>query len=206
VRRKSNRADYSVDRVQEVLDEALSCHVGVVRGEWPIVLCMAHGRDGGTLYLHGSAAAGMFRDMRRGRKVCVTATLLDGLVLGRSARNHSMNYRSAVILGEAHSVDAREEKLRGLRIVTEHTLKGRWGQLRHPTDAELAETGLWRLSLRDASCKIRTGPPIDPPADAALPVWAGVLPLTTSIGSPIPAPDLPPRVVPGPDVRSLLSS
>jgi hypothetical protein len=201
VRRKPERADYGGDRVHAILDEALCCQVGVVRDGWPVVLPMAHGRDGDTVYLHGSAAAGLFRDMRGGSRVCVSATLLDGLVLARSARNHSMNYRSVTVFGSAVEVRDHAEKLHGLRVVVEHAVAGRWVQLREPTAPELDETGLWSVSLTEASAKVRTGPPLDPAEETQLPVWAGVLPLTPAWGEPVPAADLPAGVTPPQDPR-----
>lgn len=170
--------------VRQVLDEAVVVHVGTVRDGWPVVLPMAHGRAGDTLYLHGSAAAGVFRDLRRSARVCVTATIVDALVLARSAFHHSMNYRSAVVYGEAVpavDVDA------ALRAVVEHNLPGRWDACRPPTEAELRETGVWQLDLATASAKMRGHGPVDDDADLTLPYWAGLVPLTTVRGEPVPA-------------------
>lgn len=176
VRRHPERARYDAASVQAILDEALFCHVGVVRAGRPVVVPMAHGRDGDALYLHGSAAAGVFRDLRSGSDVCVTATVLDGLVLARSVFHHSMNYRSAVVHGTAEPVDG-EEKERGLRAVTEHAFRGRWDGARRPTAAELRETGVWRLPIDVASAKVRRGGPLDDPDDLDRDVWAGVVPV-----------------------------
>lgn len=183
VRRHPERAGDAA-LVREVLDEALIVHVGTVRDGWPVVLPMAHGRDGDTLYVHGSAAAGVFRDMRQGSRVCVTATVVDALVLTRSAFNHSMNYRCAVVYGEAvpaANVDA------AVRAVVEHNLPGRNADVRPPTEAELRETGIWQVDLATASAKTRTGGPIEDEADLGLPAWAGVVPVTTVLGEPVPA-------------------
>lgn len=184
--------------VREVLDEALIVHLGVVRDGWPVVLPMAHGRDGDTLYVHGSAAAGLFRDLRRGSKACVTATVVDGLVLARSAFNHSMNYRCAVVYGEAvPAVDLAA----AVRAVTDHNLPGRFDAVRPPSEAELAETGVWQLDLATASAKARRGGTIDEPADLGLPVWAGVIPVGLAFAPPVPEKDLADGAPPPPDVR-----
>ncbi len=171
--------------VREVLDEALIVHVGTVRDGWPVVLPMVHARIGDLLYLHGSVAAGLFRDVRRGSKVCVTATLVDGLVLARSATNHSMNYRSCVVYGEAVPV---ADPLAALEAVIDHNLPGRWAELRETTDEELAETGIWQLDLSRSSAKVRTGGPKDKDEDVNAPVWAGVIPLSVVAGEPVAAP------------------
>lgn len=191
IRRHPERGSTDPAVIQAILAAAPMVHVGVVRDGWPVVLPMAHALDGDALVLHGSVAAGLFRDVRRGSPVCVTATLTDGLVLARSALNHSMNYRCAVVYGRA--VPAADP-LAALRAVVEHNLPGRWAEVRPPTEAELAETGVWTLDLADAatqaSAKVRTGGPKDSPEDAALPVWAGVLPSLTGYGAPEPAADL----------------
>lgn len=183
VRRHPERAGDAA-LVRQVLDEALIVHVGTVRDGWPVVLPMAHGRDGQTLYLHGSAAAGVFRDIRQGSRVCVTATVVDALVLARSAFHHSMNYRCAVVYGEA--VPATDLDA-AVRAVVDHNLPGRHEAVRPPTEAELRETGIWQLDLATASAKVRAGGPIEDEADLALPAWAGVVPVTTVLGRPVPA-------------------
>ncbi|HEY5336321.1 MAG TPA: pyridoxamine 5'-phosphate oxidase family protein [Mycobacteriales bacterium] len=170
--------------VRAVLDEALIVHVGTVRDGWPVVLPMAHGRDGDTLYLHGSAAAGLFRDVRGGSRVCVTATIVDALVLTRSAFNHSMNYRCAVVYGDAAPAGDLDA---AVRAVVDHNLPGRHEEVRKPTEAELRETGIWQLDLTTASAKVRVGGPIEDEADLGLPAWAGVVPVTTVLGEPVPA-------------------
>lgn len=162
VRRKPYRARYDVAAVHAVLDAAPVSHVATVRDDRPVVLPMAHGRIGGTLYLHGSAIAGLFRDTAAGSPVCVTATILDGLVLARSARNHSMNYRSVTIHGDATQVTDSREILDGLRAIVDHVIAGRWDSVREPTEDEIRETGLWRVPIGDASVKTRTGSTIGP--------------------------------------------
>jgi uncharacterized protein len=196
VRRKPDRARYDAAAVHAVLDAAPFCHVATVRGRRPVVLPMAHARLGDTLVLHGSVAAGLFRDLRRASPVCVTATLLDGLVLARSARSHSVNYRSVTIHGEATEVTGPDGKIAAMRALVEHLAPGRWDQLRPLVPDELPDTGLWQVPIADASVKARSGPTLDPPSDAAWPVWAGHIPADLVFGSPVPADDLPASVDP----------
>ncbi len=150
VRRKPDRARYDSAAVHEVLDATPFCHVGTVRDGRPVVLPMVHARLGHTLVLHGSPAAGLFRDTRRGSPVCVTATLLDGLVLARSARNHSVNYRSATVHGHAAAVTETDEAVAAMRALIEHLTPGRWAQLRPLTSDDIRETGLWRVTIEEA--------------------------------------------------------
>jgi uncharacterized protein len=194
VRRQPDRARYDAAAVHAVLDAAPFCHVATVRRGRPVVLPMAHARLGGTLVLHGSVAAGLFRDMRRASPVCVTATLLDGLVLARSARNHSVNYRCVTIHGEATEVTEPDEKIAAMRALVEHLAPGRWDQLRPLLRDELPDTGLWQVPIADASVKARCGSTIDPPSDVGWPVWAGHVPASLVFGSPVPAEDLPASV------------
>jgi len=196
VRRNPDRARYDVAAVHAVLDAAPFCHVATVRRGRPVVLPMAHARLGDTLVLHGSAAAGLFRDMRRASPVCVTATLLDGLVLARSARSYSMNYRSVTIHGEATEITEPDEKMIGMQALVEHLTPGRWEQVRPPVPAELRDTGLWQVPIADASVKARSGSTLDPPSDLAWPVWAGHVPASLVFGPPVPAENLPASVDP----------
>jgi nitroimidazol reductase NimA-like FMN-containing flavoprotein (pyridoxamine 5'-phosphate oxidase superfamily) len=168
----------------QVLDEALVCHVAFVHEGHPVAIPMTYGRAEEQLYLHGSTGSRMLRALAGGAPVCVTVTLLDGLVLARSVFHHSMNYRSAVILGVAAPLAGRAEKLEGLRAVVDHIAPGRWGDARPPSPKELAATVVLSLPLNEASVKVRTGPPNDDDGDYALPVWAGVIPLTLVAGSP----------------------
>ena len=191
VRRMPERARYDTAAVCAVLDAAPFCHVATVRHGRPVALPMAHARIGDRLVLHGSAAAGLFRDMRRASPVCVTATLFDGLVLGRSARNHSMNFRCVTAHGEASAISEPDELMAGFRALVEHLTPGRWAEVRLPTDAEARETALWQVTITDASVKIRTGSTIDPQSDYAVPVWAGHVPARLTYGQPVPAPGLP---------------
>jgi nitroimidazol reductase NimA-like FMN-containing flavoprotein (pyridoxamine 5'-phosphate oxidase superfamily) len=194
VRRQPERACYDAGAVHAVLDAAPFCHVATVRHGRPVVLPMAHARLGDRLVLHGSAAAGLFRDMRRTSPVCVTATLFDGLVLARSARNHSVNYRSVTVHGDATEVTDPDEMIIGMRALVEHLAPGRWEQVRQPVLAELRDTGLWQVRIAEASVKARSGSTIDPPADLAWPVWAGHVPADLVFSPPVPAGDLPASV------------
>jgi uncharacterized protein len=196
VRRKPDRACYDTAAVHAVLDAAPFCHVATVRHGRPVVLPMVHGRLGDTLVLHGSAAAGLFRDMRRASPVCVTATLFDGLVLARSARNHSVNYRSVTVHGDATEVTDPDEVMMGMWALIEHIAPGRWDQVRKPLLAELRDTALWQVPIEEASVKARCGSTIDPQSDVAVPVWAGHIPVDLVFGQPVPADELPASVDP----------
>ncbi|HEV2715579.1 MAG TPA: pyridoxamine 5'-phosphate oxidase family protein [Terriglobales bacterium] len=190
LKRIPQRGVYERDTIYNILDEGFVCHTGfIVNGE-PVVLPMAYGRVGNALYLHGSAAGRMLRALARGIPVCVAVTLLDGLVLARSAFHHSMNYRSVVVFGTALVVEDKIEKLKALRSLSEHVMPGRWVEVREPNDAELKQTLVLQLPLTEASAKIRTGPPIDEETDYDLPVWAGELPLSLVVGEPIADPRL----------------
>ena len=203
VRGKPDRARYDMAAVHAVLDAAPFSHVATVRHGRPIVLPMAHGRLGGSLILHGSHAAGLFRDAAAGSPVCVTATLLDGLVLGRSARNHSMNYRSVTTHGHATAITEPDEIIAGLRAVVEHLIRGRWEQVRKPSSAEIRETALWQVPIEQASAKTRSGSTLDPDDDRCLPVWAGHIPAGLVFGQPIAADGLPPGIEPPGYLRAL---
>lgn len=176
--------------LHEVLDEALICHLGFVADGTPVVLPTGYGVVGDTLYLHGSVAS---RPLVVGptQTVCVTVTLLDAIVLARSAFHHSMNYRSAVVFGVPRLVDDPAEKLVGLEAVTEHLAPGQWAATRRPTRRELAATTVLALSLAQASVKVRVGPPIDEPEDVAVGGWAGLLPTAVGWREPVTAPDVP---------------
>jgi nitroimidazol reductase NimA-like FMN-containing flavoprotein (pyridoxamine 5'-phosphate oxidase superfamily) len=197
VRRRPERARYDTAAVYAVLDAAPFCHVATVRDGRPVVLPMAHARLGDAVILHGSAAAGLFRDARRGSAVCVTATLLDGLVLARSATNHSMNYRCVTVHGRAVEVTDAEEVIAGMRALVEHLVPGRWEQVRKPTAAELGPTAVWRVAIEDASVKARSGSTVEPDEDIGLPVWAGEVPAWLAFGQPVPAAGVPAPIAPG---------
>ncbi len=188
VKRLPERGAYDRETIYSILDQAFLCHVGFVADGQPFVIPTSYGREGDTLYIHGSAASRMLRAVEQSIPVCVTVTLLDGLVLARSAFNHSMNYRSVVVLGSARLVVEREEKLRALRAVSEQVIPGRWDYVRKPTEQELKATSVLALPLTEASAKIRTGPPHDEEEDYALDVWAGVLPLRILALDPVADP------------------
>ncbi|MEN3539133.1 pyridoxamine 5'-phosphate oxidase family protein [Microbispora sp. ZYX-F-249] len=187
-RARTDRAD-----LYAILDAGLICHLGVLAGGSPMVVPTGYGRIGDTLYLHGSTGATSLR-AALGTPVCVTVTHLDGIVLARSAFHHSVNYRSAMVYGLARPVDDPEERLAGLRAITEQLAPGQWDVVRLPDRKEMAATAVVALSLEEASVKVRQGPPKDDEEDYDLPVWAGVLPLTASWGAPEPDPRLAPGI------------
>lgn len=188
VKRLPKRGRYDAETVYQILDKAFVCHVGFSADGQPYVIPTNYGRRGDTLYLHGSAASRMLKTLGTGVPVCVTVTLVDGLVLARSAFHHSVNYRSVVILGAARLVDDPAEKMEALRLFTEHVMKGRWDDVRQPTEQELKATTVLALPLEEVSAKVRTGGPLDDEPDYQLPVWAGVLPLEIVARSPEPDP------------------
>lgn len=183
--REPHRAVYDREAVYRILDEAFLCHVGFAVDGQPFVIPTSYGRRDNDLYIHGSAASRMLRHMTAELPVCITVTLLDGLVLARSVFNHSMNYRSVVILGRATLVDKSEEKLEALRVLSEHILRGRWDDSRQPNEQELKATSVLRVPIDEFSAKVRTGPPIDDAEDYSFPTWAGVVPLELRAGTPI---------------------
>ncbi len=191
LKRLPQRGAFDRETVYGILDEGFVCHVGfVVEGE-PVVIPTAYGRAGDELFIHGARASRMLKALREGVSVCVTVTLVDGLVMARSAFHHSMNYRSVVVFGKARVVESEEEKLQALRAFTEHIAPARWDEVREPNRQELNATLVLALRLDEASAKIRTGPPIDDEEDYALPVWAGVIPLNLNAGEVVPDPRLP---------------
>lgn len=191
--REPQRAVYDRESVNHILDEAFLCHVGFSVDGQPFVIPTSYGRKGANLYIHGSAASRMLRQMKEAVPVCVTVTLLDGLVLARSIFNHSMNYRSVVILGKATLVDDPEEKMEALRVLSEHILPGRWDDARQPNEQELKATSVLRVPIEEFSGKVRTGPPVDDPEDVTFPTWAGVVPLEIKASEAINDPDLDPK-------------
>ena len=186
LRRLPNRGSNEIEAVYAILDEAFLAHVGFVVDGQPFVIPTLYGRSGDKLYLHGSAASRMLRAQEAGEPVCVPVSLVDGLVLARSAFHHSINYRSAVVFGTARKIDDPERKNEALRVISEHLIAGRWDEVRAPHSQELKATTVLELTIEEASAKSRTGPPIDDEADYALPVWAGVLPLALKTGEPEP--------------------
>ena len=201
-KRLPQRGTYEREAIYDILDEGLVCHVGFIQEGHPVVIPTAYGRAGDTLYLHGAKASRMMNALQRdGAEVCVTVTLLDGLVLARSAFHHSMNYRSVVIFGKVSAVDDPAEKTEALRCFTEHIMRGRWSEVRPPSKAELSGTTVLSLPLAEASAKVRTGPPVDDEEDYQLPVWAGVLQLKTVAGELLPDPRLPRETEPPAHLR-----
>lgn len=185
LKRLPKRASYDRRTIYQILDDAFVCHLGFIESGHPVVIPTAYGRRGDMLYLHGSAASRMLRALKRGIPICVTVTLLDGLVLARSAFHHSMNYRSVVVFGTASVVKGLRQKVSALRVISEHILPGRWADVRKPNKIELRQTLVLCLPLREASAKIRSGPPVDEETDYSLPVWAGEVPFSRVGGKPI---------------------
>ncbi len=181
IRRYAHRAAYDRATIDAILDDGIVCHVGVVTAQgFPVVIPLAYGRDGDVVYLHGSAASRLFRTARtEGVEVCMTVTLVDGLVVARSTYNTDINYRSVVLIGQATEVRDLDEKRRGLEGLVEHVIPGRTADAREPTEKELRATMLLRLPIVEASAKVRTGWPDDNEEDYALPIWAGVVPIRT---------------------------
>jgi nitroimidazol reductase NimA-like FMN-containing flavoprotein (pyridoxamine 5'-phosphate oxidase superfamily) len=194
VKRLPKRAVYDHAQVHAILDEGFICHVGFVSDGQPYVIPTGYARSGDRLYIHGSAASRMLRALGQGAQLCVTVTLVDGLVLARSAFHHSMNYRSVVMLGRATLVSDPAEKIKALEAFTEHIVRGRWNDVRLPTESELKATSVLALPLAEVSAKIRQGPPKDDEADYPLPIWAGVVPLRITSSAPVSDP----RLIAGP--------
>jgi nitroimidazol reductase NimA-like FMN-containing flavoprotein (pyridoxamine 5'-phosphate oxidase superfamily) len=185
LRRKPSRGSHERATIEAIFDEALVSHLGLIDDGLPVVIPTLHVRVGSHVYLHGSAASRALRESKEA-EVCLTATLVDGLVLARAVMHHSANYRSAILFGEGEWVADEAEKLTALEALVEKLVPGRWGDARVPTEKELRATALLRIPLEEASAKIRTGPPIDDDADLELPVWAGVVGLRTVTGAPEP--------------------
>src|SRR5689334_22211744 len=192
ITREPQLAVYDRETAYRILDEAFLCHVGFTADNQPYVIPTTYGRRHDDLFIHGSAASRMLRGMKQGIPVCLTVTLLDGLVLARSVFNHSMNYRSVVVLGTAQAVEDREEKLAALKTISDHVIPGRWDDARFPNERELKATLVMRLPITEFSAKVRTGPPIDDEEDYSYPTWAGVIPLAMSAHPPINDPRLDP--------------
>lgn len=186
VKRLPKRGSYDREVIDAIMDEAFICHVGFVANGQPYVIPTAYGRIEDNLYIHGSAASRMLRTLADGVDVCVTITLVDGLVLARSAFHHSINYRSVVILGRAALVEDPAEKNLALEAFTDHIIPGRWVDVRWPNELELKATSVLKLPISEASAKVRTGGPVDDEEDYALKVWAGTLPILQTYGDPIP--------------------
>ncbi|MDQ1707098.1 MAG: uncharacterized protein QOJ88_309 [Pyrinomonadaceae bacterium] len=196
LKRLPKRGVYDRELVYQILDEGFVCHVSFVWDGQPFVIPTGYARAGDQLYIHGSQLSRMLRTLAQGIEVCIAVTLVDGLVLARSAFHHSLNYRSAVIFGRAAIVAERAPKLAALLAFSEQVLPGRWHDVREPTEAELKATTVLAVPLDEVSAKVRSGPPIDDEADYAMDVWAGVLPLKLAAGEPVSDPRLPETIPP----------
>jgi uncharacterized protein len=185
VKRRSMRGVYDKDQVHAILDEGFICHVGFAVDGQPFVIPTAYARSGDQIYVHGSPASRMMRK-DEDLDMCLTVTLVDALVVARSAFHTSINYRSVVVLGKARQVTDLEEKREALRLFTNHVIAGRWEQAKQPTDQELKSTSVLALPLEEVSAKVRTGPPIDDEEDYALPIWGGLVPVIQTFGAPVP--------------------
>jgi nitroimidazol reductase NimA-like FMN-containing flavoprotein (pyridoxamine 5'-phosphate oxidase superfamily) len=202
LKRLPKRGRFDRETVYGILDEGFICHVGFAPEGQPVVIPTGYARVDDELYIHGSQASRMLRTLSSGVDACVTVTIVDGLVLARSAFHHSMNYRSVVVFGRATLVEDPEEKSAALLAFSEHIVRGRWADVRQPTEQELKLTTVLRLPLEEASAKIRTGPPLDDEEDYALPIWAGVVPLKLVAGEPVADPRLPEGVEVPPYARN----
>ncbi|MGB7203367.1 MAG: pyridoxamine 5'-phosphate oxidase family protein [Pyrinomonadaceae bacterium] len=196
VRRIPKRGDYDRETINAILDEAFICHVGFVVDGQPYVIPTGFGRVENDLYVHGSSASRMLRELSKGVDVCVTVTLIDGLVIARSAFHHSVNYRSVVVLGKAELITDADEKNLALETITNHFVPGRWADCRWPNELELKATSVLKLAIDEASAKIRTGDPVNDDEDYSLDFWAGVLPLDLSPGNPQNDAKLSPGIAP----------
>lgn len=198
LKRLPKRGHFDRETVYAILDEGFICHVGFAVDGQPFVIPTGYARVGDKLYIHGSQASRMLRSLSHGLDACVTVTIVDGLVLARSAFHHSMNYRSVLVLGRATIVDDAKEKYEALLALSEHIIRGRWKDVREPNEQEMVQTTVLCLPMAEASAKIRTGPPLDDEEDYALPMWAGIVPLKLVAGEPINDPRLP-EGIPVPD-------
>lgn len=186
LRRLPDRGSHELETIDSILDAAFLAHVGFHVNGQPFVIPTLYGRAGETLYLHGSAASRMLRELETGVPACVTVTIVDGLVLARSAFHHSMNYRSVVAFGTARKITDPAQKTHALRVISEHLIAGRWNDVRGPSDQELKATAVLEFSMEEASAKVRQGPPLDDEDDYTLPVWAGIIPLRMEAKAPVP--------------------
>lgn len=205
LRRKPSRGSHDRATIEAILDEALVSHLGFLDDGLPVVIPTLHVRVGSHVYLHGSAASRALRESK-GAEVCLTATLVDGLVLARAVMHHSANYRSVMLFGAGEWIDDEGEKLTVLEALVEKLVPGRWGDARIPTAKELRATALLRIPLEQASAKIRTGPPIDDDTDLELPLWAGVVGLRTVAGKPEPDQLLAPGIQPPAYLTEMLAA
>jgi nitroimidazol reductase NimA-like FMN-containing flavoprotein (pyridoxamine 5'-phosphate oxidase superfamily) len=196
VRRAPARADYERETIDAILDEGMVAHLGFAVDGQPYVIPTLHARVGDTVYIHGSAASRMIRTLTAGVPACLTVTLIDAIVLARSAFHHSMNYRSVVVLGEARAVTDTDELTTVMEVFTEKLVPGRWDEVRLPNAKELKGTRALAMSLHEASAKVRTGPPVDDDEDHEIDVWAGIIPLGLTPGAPRADPRLRDGIAP----------
>ncbi len=201
LRLKPGRGSHDWETIAPILDEGIVCHIAFEADGQPYAIPTIYGRDGRTLYIHGSPASRMLRSLAEGIPMCVTVTLVDGIVLARSVFHHSMNYRSVIALGTASRVDGRAEKLHALEVITDHLVPGRWGDARIPNESEIKASLVLRMEIDEASAKVRPGGVVDEPEDMDFPVWAGRLPLALVAGKPETDPDVAPENAVPPYVR-----
>lgn len=201
LRRLPDRGSHDWETINKILDAGFLAHVGFCVDGQPFVIPTLYGREGKKLYLHGSSASRMLGELETGVPACVTVTLVDGLVLARSAFHHSMNYRSVLAFGTARRITDRAQKIECLRVISEHLIARRWKEVRGPSDKELKATTVLEFTIEEASSKVRRGPPLDDECDYSLPVWAGVLPLEIKSRPPIPDEKLMKGVTPPDYVR-----
>ena len=192
IQRAPHRGVYDLAAIHEIIDEALYCHVGFVQDGQPYVIPSIHARDGNDLLLHGATSSRLIKHIQEGHDICVTITILDGLVLARSIYSHSMNYRSAVLFGKGKLIDDPAETYRALEVLSDHVMPGRWNDSREPNPIEMKATSVVSISFESASAKVRTGPPNDEDEDYELPIWAGVVPIQQNYLDPQPDPLLNP--------------
>ena len=188
--RKPERGSYDRETLNSILDAGIVCHLGFSIEDRPFVIPTTYARRGGSVLFHGAPAARLFRQMKNGREICLSVTVIDGLVLARSVFHHSLNYRSVVLFGVASEITGLEEKREALRAITDHLAPNRWEEARKPTDGEVRATSVFSLPISEGSAKIREGPPVDLEEDMDYPVWAGGIPFRTVLGSPEPDPAL----------------
>ena len=206
VRRVPSRGNYQQATIHEILDNSVIAHVGFSLEGKPFVIPMTFGRKGRSLYLHGATTSRLVKSIKGGIPVCLTVTHLDGIVLARSAFHHSMNYRSAVVFGQAVEIVSVEKKVEALKIISDHILPGRWNSVRKPNEKELKATTVLELSIEQASAKQREGPPVDETEDYKWPVWAGELPIKQVYDHPIADPKLKPGLEPGSEIASVYNN
>ena len=203
LRRRRDRGSYDRPTIDAILDEAIVAHLAIVMDDGqPIAIPTLHARAGDVVYCHGASAGRTMRAMAQGAPACLTVSVIDGLVLARSAMHHSANYRSAILLGKARPVEDPEEKWAAFEAIVERIVPGRWSEVRQPTAKEMRATSVVAIAIDEASAKARTGPPMDDEEDYSLDVWAGVIPLSMTVGEPIPDPLLREEIAVPEHVRS----